>query len=68
MQATCPKEWGGLAVIWDKNEMEATGYASVMADLCNEDILLAEYKDSDQDPPVKWVDGISSPKARNLRF
>lgn len=59
MQATCPKEWGALAVIWDKNEMEATGYASVMADLCNENILLAEYRDTDQDPPVKWVDGTS---------
>jgi len=60
MQATVPKEWGGLAVIWDKNEMEATGYAAVMADLCDEDILLAEYKDSDEDPPVKWIDGTHS--------
>lgn len=57
-QATVPKEWGGLAVVWDKNEMEATGYAAVMADLCGEEIHLAEYRENDQDPPVKWIDGI----------
>lgn len=61
MQATVPKEWGGLAVIWDKNEMEATGYAAVMADLCNEDVLLAEYRDSDKDPPVRWINGTTYP-------
>ena len=60
MQATVPKERGALAVIWDKNEMEATGYAAVMADLCNEDVFLAQYTDRDPDPPVKWVGGIYS--------
>ena len=39
--------------------MEATGYAAVMADLCAEQIYLAEYRDNDQDPPVKWVNGIA---------
>jgi len=56
-----PKEWGALAVIWDKNEMEATGYAAVMADLCAEQVYLAEYRDNDQDPPVKWINGIAHP-------
>lgn len=53
-----PKEGGRLGVIWDKNEMEASGYAAVMADLCNEDVLMAPYYDDDADPPVKWIDGI----------
>ena len=39
--------------------MEATGYAAVMADLCAEQVYLAEYQDKDQDPPVKWINGIS---------
>jgi hypothetical protein len=58
MQAPIPKEWGGLAVIWDKNQMEAGGYAAVMADLCNEQIYMTPYYDDDADPPVKWIDGI----------
>jgi hypothetical protein len=57
MQATVPNEWGSLAVIWDKNEMEASGYAAVMADLCNEPVYMTPYFDTDADPPVKWVDG-----------
>lgn len=60
MQKDIPKEWGCLAVIWDKNEMEASGYAAVMADLCNEDVLMAAYYDDDADPPVKFIDGTSS--------
>ena len=57
MQANVPKERGGLAVIWDKNEMEASGYAAVMADLCNEHIYMTPYFDNDANPPVKWVHG-----------
>jgi len=41
--------------------MEATGYAAVMADLCAEQVYLAEYRDNDQDPPVKWINGIAHP-------
>ena len=62
MQKDVPKEWGCLAVIWDKNEMEASGYAAVMADLCNEDVLMAAYYDDDADPPVKFIDGNYHPK------
>ena len=58
MQQIVPKKWGGLAVIWDKNQMEASGYAAVMADLCNEQVYMTPYYDNDADPPVKWVDGI----------
>ncbi|KAG5519906.1 hypothetical protein PMAC_000183 [Pneumocystis sp. 'macacae'] len=65
-------ELGGLAVIYDKNEMEAIGYASqisvewadrrryatVMADLTHEPVWMAEFYDKDPDPPVKWEDGV----------
>ena len=49
---------GGLAVVYDKNIMEASGYAAVMADLMKENVLLAEYHIADPDPPVKWVDHV----------
>ena len=47
---------GGLAVVYDKNPMEATGYGAVMADLMKEQVFLVEYHDKDPDPSVKWVD------------
>lgn len=56
-----PKEWGGLAVIWDKNEMEASGYAAVMADLCDEKVYMTPFYDNDTNPPVKWIEGTFTP-------
>jgi hypothetical protein len=52
------KELGKLAVIFDKNPMEASGYAAVMADVFKEDIYLVEYYENDPEPPVKWEDGL----------
>ncbi|KAI8898808.1 hypothetical protein BC833DRAFT_657495 [Globomyces pollinis-pini] len=49
---------GDLAVIYDKNSMEATGYAAVLADKTNEKVWLAEYHLNDPNPPVKWEDGV----------
>lgn len=49
---------GGLAVIYDKNPMEASGYAAAMAALSKEPVMLAEFYETDTDPPVKWVDGV----------
>ena len=46
---------GGLAVVYDKNYMEASGYASVMAEIMKESVYLVEYLINDPDPPVKWV-------------
>lgn len=51
---------GDLAVVYDKNPMEATGYASVLADLTGERVWMAEYYETDHDPPVKWDNGIMS--------
>ena len=47
----------GLAVIYDKNKMEASGYAAVISDIMKETVHLAEYYENDPIPPVKWEDG-----------
>lgn len=52
------KSLGDLAVICDKNMMEASGYAAVMAECTQEKVWLAEFYTDDPDPPVKWVDGV----------
>ncbi len=49
---------GGLAVLYDKNEMEASGYASAMADLFDEEIYFVPFFMEDEDPPVRFVDNI----------
>ncbi|KAG9301442.1 hypothetical protein G9A89_018114 [Geosiphon pyriformis] len=49
---------GDLAVICDKNVMEATGYAAVLADISREKVWYVEYQIGDPDPPVKWVEGV----------
>jgi hypothetical protein len=49
---------GDLAVIYDKNPMENTGYAAVMADVCAEPVWLAEFYWDDPDPPVRFDDGV----------
>ncbi|KAJ2880552.1 hypothetical protein H4R27_004654 [Coemansia aciculifera] len=49
---------GELAVIYDKNHMEASGYAAAMAEESGEHVWLVEYHDSDQDPPVRWTDRV----------
>ncbi|GJM35950.1 MAG: hypothetical protein DHS20C18_49510 [Saprospiraceae bacterium] len=49
---------GGLAVIYDKNPMEASGYASVIADVFNEPVYYVPFYSKEPNPPVKFVDGI----------
>ncbi|KAI8140850.1 hypothetical protein BJV82DRAFT_621380 [Fennellomyces sp. T-0311] len=49
---------GGLAVIYDKNVMEASGYAAVLADVSKEDVWLVEWYDNDLASNVKWEDGV----------
>lgn len=56
---------GGLAVLYDKNPMEATGYAAVMADLMKEVVHLVEYYEKDLDPPVKWVDRVMHVRSKD---
>jgi len=49
---------GELAVVYDKNEMEASGYAATMATLSGEVVRLVPFFDGDADPPVRFVDGV----------
>ncbi len=49
---------GELAVLFDKNYMEASGYASVIADLTGENVLLTPFPDGSPDPPARFVDGL----------
>jgi hypothetical protein len=49
---------GDIAVVYDKNPMEATGYAAVLADTTGENVWLAPFHQDDPNPPVRWQDGI----------
>ncbi len=48
---------GRLAVLYDKNEMEARGYASVLADLTNEEVLLC-YVPYTEPHVLRTVNGV----------
>ncbi|KAI8638067.1 hypothetical protein BD408DRAFT_374073 [Parasitella parasitica] len=49
---------GGLAVVCDKNMMESSGYAAVLADVAKEHVWLAEWHADDPDPDIKWQDRV----------
>jgi len=49
---------GGLAVIYDKNEIEAHGNACMLSEVSKEPVWFVEYSRADPDPPVKWVDNV----------
>ena len=50
------RKLGALAVVYDKNEMEASGYAAALADLTGEVVHLAPFHTGDPDPPVRFDD------------
>lgn len=49
---------GRLAVLWDKNLPEASGYAAALAALTNEPVLLAPFPDVETPQAAKFVDGV----------
>merc|ERR1712188_187461 len=49
-------EDGGLAVIYDKNYMEASGYAVVLADLMGENVHLVSFYNNDPVPRCRFTD------------
>ncbi len=49
---------GGLAVIYDKNPMEVSGYAKVIADVMQEQVYYVSFHEDDENPAAKFVDGI----------
>jgi hypothetical protein len=48
---------GGLAVLYDKNPMEASGYAATLSDLTNEPVHLVPCLVNDPDPAWRFDDG-----------
>lgn len=49
---------GGLAVLYDKNEMETSGYAAMMADIANEPVWYVPCFQDDNNLPVRFTDGV----------
>ena len=49
---------GELAVLYDKNPMEASGYAAAMADIAGKPVWLVPFYDDDPDPRARFVDGV----------
>lgn len=57
-KCTMAKEEGGLAVLYDKNLMEASGYASSLSDVTGENVYLTAFYNGDENPPAKFEDGV----------
>ncbi len=53
-----PRIEGALAVFYDKNEMETSGYASVIADVFNEKVLYVPYYSGQENKHVRIQEGI----------
>ena len=49
---------GSLAVVYDKNSMETSGYAAAMADIFGEAVFLVPFYKNDPNPPVRFNDGV----------
>lgn len=49
---------GKLAVLYDKNHMETTGYAAVIADVMQENVLLVPFYNNEDNHHIKIEDGI----------
>ncbi len=49
---------GSLAVLYDKNHMEVTGYAEVIADVMKEPVHLISFHKDDSNPSAKFIDGV----------
>lgn len=49
---------GGLAVLYDKNPMEVSGYAEVIADVMGEPVYYVPFYEDDTDPPVEFREGV----------
>ncbi|MCB9062046.1 MAG: hypothetical protein H6622_11040 [Halobacteriovoraceae bacterium] len=49
---------GALAVVYDKNYMETSGYAQTLADITKEDVYLVPLFDNDKKKNIKFENGI----------
>jgi len=49
---------GALCVIFDKNIMEASGYANVIADVFDEEVMIITFYEEETNPGIRWKDDI----------
>lgn len=59
---------GELAVLYDKNLMEASGYAATMAELTQEPVHLVPYYDGDYGRTARFDDGVLEVLAEDGRW
>lgn len=59
---------GGLAVVYDKNHMETSGYAEVIADVMKEPVYYVPFYTDDRDPPVRFENGIMQVRKEDGTF
>ncbi len=59
---------GGLAVVYDKNPMETSGYAKVIADVMKESVYFVPFYKGDTDPPVQFREGVMYIRKEDGRF
>ncbi len=59
---------GGIAVLYDKNPMEASGYAEVIADVMEEPVYYVPFYIDDKDPPAQFRDGVLYVRDSNNEF
>lgn len=55
---------GKLAVVYDKNPMEASGYAAVIADVFKEDVFYVSFHQHEKDPAVRFAEGVMEVRDR----
>jgi hypothetical protein len=56
---------GDLAVLYDKNYMEASGYAATIADLTGESVHLTPMLDGSEDSPARFNAGVLEVRLQN---
>jgi len=49
---------GGIAVLYDKNPIEVSGYAEVISDVMEESVYYTSFYDDDLNPAAKFEDGV----------
>ncbi|MCB9891173.1 MAG: hypothetical protein H6832_11115 [Planctomycetes bacterium] len=49
---------GDLAVLYDKNHMECSGYAATLADVTGEPVWLVPFAEDHTDAPARFTDGL----------
>uniref|UniRef100_A0A7S2TYJ1 Uncharacterized protein n=1 Tax=Lotharella oceanica TaxID=641309 RepID=A0A7S2TYJ1_9EUKA len=62
------KGTGALAVVYDKNDMENSGYAAALADISEEKVYIAKWKNDDPDPPAKICGGQLFVRDENMHW